>query len=223
MKQNCEFHEAAITVYCGENARINTQESLKQAFGIVDSGNGNVLFVNTVFSTRKLYELARRICGSVEHDGLHYRQVVMGDLHKYFSEFQELITAENIKTIVINSWEFSNKNYTYKEKALFQLKHYADALGVTVLVYSQAKYACNSGKIAHGGLGKLAVIADEIINIHTNEIEKQERESAISSTRKINNLTYARSDSGVSADGELIQRDKKTVVEEFSSRELMEV
>ena len=223
MSKNLEFREAEITVYCGENARINTKISLRQALEIINSGRGNVLYVNTVFTTRKLYEIARGVSGIVEHEGLHYRQVVMGDLHKYFAEFQEVIEKENIKTVIINSWEFSNKNYIYKEKALFQLKHYAEALGVTVLVYSQARYVCDTGKIAYGGLGKLAVIADEILRLDEESVIAEERRAAISSSSKTNDLTYARSESGVSEVGELILPRNEELIEEFADGELMEV
>ncbi len=223
MKQNFQFREGEVTVYCGENARINTKISLLQAIRSIHEGSGNVLYVNTVFTTRKLYGLAREVSGKVEHANLHYRQVNMGDLQKYFGEFQELVEKENIKTIVINAWEFSNRSYTYKEKALFQLKHYADALGLSVLVYSQASWTYQTGEIARGGLGKLAVIADEIINIDREEFELEQPKNEILSKRKINELSYARSESGISSGGELILPGKEELVEEFSDGELMEV
>ncbi|MEP7236017.1 MAG: hypothetical protein ABI778_12050 [Ignavibacteriota bacterium] len=223
MNQNVQPKEEAITVFCGENARINTKVSLKLAIDSAKAGKGNVLYINTVFSTRKLYEIARDVSGKVEHDNLHYRKVTMGDLQKYFGEFQELIEQENIKMLIINSWEFSNRDYGYREKALFQLKHYAEALGLQVLVYSQAKWTYETGKIARGGLGKLAVIADEIIDLNTDEIEREERESTNLSRRKINRLVYAQSKTGIGTDGELIHPAKRKLVEEYAEGELMEV
>jgi hypothetical protein len=214
-----QFNEAEITVFCGENARLNTKASFQQALEIINSGKGNVLYVNTVFTSRKLYAIAREVSGNHEHEGLFCRQVTMGDLHKYFTDFQELIEKENIKTIVINSWEFSNSGYLYKEKALFQLKHYADALGLSVLVYSQAAWTYETGKIARVGLGKLAVIADIILLVN----EEQEHKVIMSNTRKINELSYARSESGISVGGELILPGKEVFEEEFSENELMEV
>src|SRR5438874_1225717 len=127
MKQNLQFKEAEITVYCGENARINTKSSLRQA------------------------------------------------------------------------------------------------LGLSVIVYSQAPRTGEKGKIVRGGLGKLAVIADEIIKINTEELEREEREIAMSSRRKINELSYAHSESGVNEGGKLILPAAEFAEEVFHESELMEV
>src|SRR5438105_6700786 len=55
-----KFSEGEITVYCGDHARANVHGSLKQAREIARSSRkGNIMYVNTVFSTRKLLEAAR--------------------------------------------------------------------------------------------------------------------------------------------------------------------
>jgi hypothetical protein len=194
MENYINFAEGEITVCCGENARTNTEMSLKQSLGIIESGKGNVLYINTVFTKRKLNAIARETLGDVEFEGLHYQQVIMGDLQKYFAEFKEVVEKENIKTIVINSWEFANNGYTYKEKALCQLRYYADALGLSVLVYSQAAYTFQTGVMARGGLGKLAVIADEIINLSSLHLQMIPTETIMSTPKKINTLEYAQND-----------------------------
>ena len=157
-------------------------------------------------------------------EGIFFHHTVIGDLCKYIDEFREMIEANDIKYLIVNSWDFANRSYGFKEKALIGLMNIAGELGVSVFVYSQ----CNignavPGQMHRGGLGKLAAVADDIIWCDQAEIMEQivreERKMRVLSERKINELEYARSGSGISSGGELILPAEEEVLEE----ELMEV
>jgi hypothetical protein len=231
------FSEGEITVYCGDHARANVHGSLKQAREIAASSRrANIMYVNTVFSTRKLLEAARLELGETDglrvrptgnsgqvavgaKEGIFFQHVIIGDLCKYLGEIRETIGANEIKYLIINSWDFANRSYGYKEKALFGLMRIASELGVSVIIYSQARMnGAVAGEMHRGGLGKLAAVADAIYWCSSDEILEEmkdnERKVRILSERKINELEYARSESEVSSGGELILPQEEEVFEE---------
>jgi hypothetical protein len=123
------------------------------------------------------------------------------------SEIAQIVAEQKITCLVINSWEFAHKSYIYKERAIFELMGLLNSLDITILIYSQAKPA-EPGKIQRGGLGKLSALADEIISIDSDDetdtlSPPAEPENEKLEPLKINELSYARSQSGVSAEGEL--------------------
>jgi len=220
MQQNnyLKFTEGEITVYCGDHAGANIHQSLQQARAIAASSRrGNIMYINTIYTTRKMLAAARTELpspgtpgeGLGVREGIFFRHVIGGDLCKYLDEIREAIETQQIKYLIVNSWDFANRNYGFKEKALFGLMNIANELNVAVIIYSQAySIGAVAGEIHRGGLGKLAAVADEIIRLHSDEILQEmrsaERKVKILSDRKINDLDYARSESGVSEGGELI-------------------
>jgi hypothetical protein len=221
-----KFTEEEITVYCGDHALANVHQSLQQAREIAASSRrGNILYINTIYTTRKLLAAARIELGEAgglrvrptgedsiapgAREGIFFQHVIGGDLCKYLDDIRELIEAKNIKYLIVNSWDFASRNYGFKEKALFGLKTIADAMGVSVIIYSQADTrGIAAGKMHRGGLGKLAATCDAIIILNSDAFLKEMREAQrkvkILSDRKINELDYARSESGVSSEGELV-------------------
>ncbi len=232
MKNNkyLAFAQGEITVYCGDHAGANIHQSLQQAREIaVSSRRGNIMYINTIYTTRRLLAAARRDLGMTDgqrvhptgddstgeqaapgtKEGIFFRHVIGGDLCKYLDEIREAIKTQQIKYLIVNSWDFANRNYGFKEKALFGLLHIANELNVAVIIYSQAySRGAVAGEIHRGGLGKLASIANEIIRLRSDEILEDMRSGEIKvkilSDKKINELDYARSETGVSSSGELI-------------------
>ncbi len=214
------FAEGEITVYCGNHAGENVLGSLRQASKISKSKRrGNILYINTIYTTRRLFESARKELNPTkeklgECEGIFFKNVIVGDLAKYLGEFREMIEEHDIKHIIVNSWDFANRSYGYKEKALFGLMGFAKEFDVSVLIYSQANMRnAVPGEMHRGGLGKLAAIADDIIFIRL-EFDEQEKkaESKILSPRKINELEYAHGDMSISQGGEL---ESPKIVEVF--------
>jgi hypothetical protein len=234
MKNYLKFTEGEITVYCGDHARANVHASLKQAREIAGSSRrANILYVNTVFTTRKLLEAARQELpspgasgeGLGEREGIFFQHVIIGDLCKYLDVIRESIEANDIKYLIINSWDFANRSYSYKEKALFGLMNIANEMDVSVLIYSQANMnGAVAGQIHRGGLGKLAALADAIIWSDSDEIleeiDNNKPKPRILSDRKINELPYPRKESVISSGGELVLSQDK-VESEVLEEDLM--
>ncbi len=219
------FAEGEITVYCGDDARANVISSLRQAVQISKSARkGNILYINTVFTTRRLLEVARRelaythaekLIGSMPQ-GIYFQSTIIGDLCKNLSDIREIVTLHEVKHIIVNSWDFANRSYSYKEKALFGLLQLADEFGVSVLIYSQARMnGAVRGEMHRGGLGKLAVIADDIISLNL-ELDESEiiEESIILSPMKINQLEYAQGEMSISENSDLENLELEEVLEE---------
>src|SRR5437016_8969971 len=119
------FSEGEITIYCGENARNTVNESLKQAAAIGKTKRKEkILYINTVFMTRKIMASAREVFPreevSAESVGEHIivKTIVIGDLCNQLQDFREMIEEQGITHVIINSWEFANRSYTYKERAI---------------------------------------------------------------------------------------------------------
>ena len=206
------FTEGEITVYCGNHAGENVLGSLRQASKISKSKRrGNILYINTIYTTRRLFESARKELANPvkeklgEQEGIFFKNIIVGDLAKYLGELREMIEEHDIKHIIINSWDLANRSYGYKEKVLFGLMGFTRELGVSVLIYSQAKMTnAVPGEMHRGGLGKLAAIADDIIFIRIDPDQQEKKaESKILSPMKINELEYAQSETSISEHGEL--------------------
>jgi len=226
MKNYLQFTEGEITIYCGENARNTVNASLKMASAISKSKRrGNILYINTVFTKRKLFAAARQVFpspgtpgeGLGVRAGVTFYNIPVGELCNSFNTISDLIEAQNIKHVIINAWEFANRCYGYKERSIFELKGLLAEFGVSILIYSQSRLA-EPGKIQRNGLGKLAALADDIILL-----QEEDESDAVSDTRtpvpepriemlvssKINELDYAREEIHPLSGGELILEEEE--------------
>lgn len=215
MKNNyLNFADDEITIYCGTNAKTNCEASLRQAEAIARTRKQTkTLYINTFLSTRKIMAATRLAMPKTEANIL-FENVEIGELANAIWDIKRKIEDQKIKYVIINSWEFAHRSYTYKEQAIFALMGMINSLGITVLVYSQAKPA-EAGKIQRGGLGKLSALANEIVTleIEENSTEKEILEVQIEklSPKKINELDYAHSESGISSGGILIIPNNEAV------------
>ncbi len=218
MKNNLNFTEGEMTIYCGENAMTTVESSLQHASAISASGRrGNILYVNTAFSTRKIMAASRANVAEKAHEyqsDIFFQNVPIGELANYISVIHQQIESQKIKYVVINSWEFANKSYSYKEQAIFALMTLLNQLDITLLIYSQSK-ATPAGKIQRGGLGKLAALATDIFSLDVEKEATPNAQIAIPPTpnlemldnSKINNLGYAREEDVMEIRAELVSEE----------------
>ena len=227
MKNNhVSYSEGELTIYCGENARTNCHESLRQAGAICkQKRKEKILYLNTFFTTRKMKAAIRHILPAGAGASLQFMNVNIGNLANELGRIERKIEAEKIACVIINSWEFAHRSYIYKERALFDLMGIMNSLEVSLLIYSQARVA-EAGKIQRGGLGKLSAIADAIIQLLPEEKEEKELEASptdksvrptgenkMLDARKINELEYARGENGRSSGSELVWPVEEEVME----------
>src|ERR1044072_631840 len=111
------FAEGELTIYCGENARMNSHASLKQAAALAtEKRRGRILYINTFLSNRKLLASKRLFVPESESNIIFYN-VEIGELASRLWDIGRIIREQNIRCVIINSWEFAHKSYIHKEKA----------------------------------------------------------------------------------------------------------
>lgn len=219
MKANIfRFSEKDITVYCGTNARFNSEQSLLQAGALASvKRHGKILYINTFLTKRKILASARPVLG--ENAGSPQSNVRiytsrLGYLGRSLREIEEIIRTEKITCVIINSWEYAHSSYSTKENTFFHLIGMAHDLGISLIIYTQAKNAI-AGEIHRGGLGKLSGIAAEIVTIEPEDREEEESEKEEIeklSISKIKELGYAQHDLG--------RDENKVIVKERQMEEL---
>ena len=73
--------------------------------------------------------------------------------------------GERIATIIINSWEFAAHDYRIREKLVFWILKLMTLDDIRVVVFAQFRGSLPEiGKIQRGGLGKLAGLADQVVD-----------------------------------------------------------
>src|SRR5436305_1062577 len=217
MNNYMNFAEGEITIYCAHDVRHGVETSLDLAMSL--GRKGKVLYLNTAFTNRKFLASAR----SAAPEGLvnvHAYNIRHGGLASELGWIARTMKEQKMQYLVINAWEYAHTSYLEKERTIFSLMGMLNDLGITVLVYSNVNpEKVKAGKIQRGTLGKLSGLADQIIEVK-QQVEQASplvSEAAIApegrpagrpydklETLKINELDYARSESGVSSIGELI-------------------
>jgi hypothetical protein len=188
MNNYLDFEQGEITIYCGKHARHTAEESLKQAAEL--ARHCKVLYINTVFSVRGIRALAKSII-SKDQANLTVRTMQMGELGREYSYVKAEIERTGIKCVIINGWEYACDSYVRKTETIFWLMGMRGE-NVSLLIYSQASAKkAEAGKIAHGGLGKLAGVAVALHDLVVEEAPSVQEENKKLLPNKINELTTA--------------------------------
>lgn len=164
-----------INLFLGSSVGLNIDASLAHAKELLPPKvSGSVLYINTVQSTRSMYQSARKLGLNPQSTGLcqidHMRNiyilnVMRGDLHKWKEQIKELLDYGYIQYVIINSWEFAARNSRYREEAIFLLKDLTEGLDgvhppMNLLVYAQeTNQDPTPQKLQRGGFGKLSALA----------------------------------------------------------------
>ena len=159
-----------VTACVGPKTGVNIICSLQIAEHLArKTEKGNVLYINTVQPDQFLYSSIRKHVNkefSIQTNDkrITYETSVMGLLNADKEHLNTLITENQIKYVIINSWEFASKDYRRKEELIFMILGWLQQHRVTVIVFSESvKQTPLSEKIQRGGgIGKLAAIAQEI-------------------------------------------------------------
>jgi hypothetical protein len=188
-----------VTLMLGESTGRNTEASLAHALELVAAQpSASVVYINTVLTTRSMYELARRYGLEPKDNGIcivngdqrkiiYIVNITRGDLWKWRDTIREYLYMGYVQSVIINSWEFSSRNSRYREEAIFFLKEITDGTQggyqpVNALVYAEE---IPNGpliqKMQRGGFGKLSALANKIHNITLKQTF--ERESDVRSPK----------------------------------------
>jgi hypothetical protein len=195
-----------ITLLLGSSIGLNIDASLAHAMQILEPGrSGGVLYINTVQSTRSMFETARKHGLEPSADGLceiDYKRniylltVTRGDLYKWRTAIKEYLYGGYIQYVIVNSWEYAGKNSRYREEAIFLFKELTDGLEgghppVNLMVYAEEPPSAPiAQKIQRGCFGKLSGIAKKIGIITLEEqFSRQMPEDAITQLPEVTELS----------------------------------
>jgi len=130
---------------------------------------GKVLYLNTAHSGRQLAtEIRKKIWSDYSAKNpdprITYMHCPSGTLNGLEKDIRMQL-ANGVRFIIINSLEFSSKDYRRKDDLLFQIKTWAHEFSAAVIVFAeQVKSIANQGKIQRGGgVGKFAGAAAVIV------------------------------------------------------------
>ncbi len=191
------FEREAVNIVLGESIGSNVFSGIRHGASITRSGEyGNVLYINTVQTSRQLGESIRKVLGAETKFGekdkvntgmsMYFETIHRGEVPRKAYDILEYVKWKGVKTIIINSWEFSSKNYQFREELYFMLIEMTeghcsvDEGELTILVYAQSPSKIpEAGKAQRGGLGKLAGLAKAVI------VLSEETESVVDSRLSI--------------------------------------
>jgi len=161
----------AVTLCLGSSTGANIKGSLQVADEIARViKRGKVLYLNTIQTKRQISDGFRKMLGlkikesAKPNDQIHCITTTVGHL----ANFEDAVVKSlqtGVRFVIINSLEFSSKDYRRRDDLIFQILEWTNIFGVGVLVFAEAsKTPPRPGKIQRGGAaGKLAAIARSII------------------------------------------------------------
>ncbi len=109
---------------------------------------------------------------------------IRGNLVDDLEYLLRVIANCNIGAIIISGWEWASSSWRRKERLLYLLRELIEKENIAVVVYSQSKTKPVAGEVDRGGIGKLAMLAVDIIRLETSntlEAESQRPQPLISS------------------------------------------
>ncbi|MDP4220055.1 MAG: hypothetical protein Q8916_13110 [Bacteroidota bacterium] len=163
----------AVSLFMGNSTGTNITDSLRVAREIAHTlGRGKVLYINTVQTKRQLSASVAKLAGNPEKTqniltsdpNILYLTSVAGMLSS-MEEFVRKALDRGVKFIIINSLEFSSKDYRRRDELIFQIMQWMNSFGTGVLLFAESpRQAPRRGKIQRsGGAGKLAALAKTIV------------------------------------------------------------
>jgi hypothetical protein len=194
-KSHPAFTHEALNIMVGKSIGANVLSGLRHGYSISrsDSETGNVLYINTMQTTKQLNQSIEEALGGESRDSdwfedpghrcIYFISVLQGELSLHSNKWEIInyIKLKNVRTIIINSWEWASKNYSLREDLQYFIQDLTQGdphrliPAVSVLVYVQErKSRPEAGLAFRGGLGKLAGMAKQVINISDNEMSGTE-------------------------------------------------
>ncbi|MEP7235656.1 MAG: hypothetical protein ABI778_10200, partial [Ignavibacteriota bacterium] len=92
-----------------------------------------------------------------------------GDLVNEMNDLDEIIYECRVGVVIISGWEWASDSWRKRERLLFALRRMAEEREVAIVIYSQATTSPIAGCFDRGGIGKLAMLAYEIVTYKSTE------------------------------------------------------
>lgn len=173
---NVPVTEGELTIITAAGAAEIMKHSCELAVASRKAGAG-ILIINTGLSKRRFKEAATeagievspvRDTNAMISPGtvpLIIQTSLAGELSSQLGEIRHICEEAKIRIVVITGWEWTSSSYRRKEQLLFGIRGLLDELDIALVVYSQSPNRIECGKYARGGVGKLAMIAYDVLDI----------------------------------------------------------
>lgn len=144
----------------------NSAADLVKAFNAEER---RVYSVNTVYNMRVLNAMLRKRLGpdypiDDRRNKLFY---FSSEQHGELGRSQSLrceVGWDNYDVVIVTTWEMAARSYRYRAELIYDLVDLSSH-GVTVVIYSTATTEPKSGRADRGGIGRLAIVASNILSI----------------------------------------------------------
>ena len=182
---NIPVTEGELTIVRTLNAADVMKHSCRFAVASRKAGAG-VLIVNTGLSKRRFKEAAiesgieindvrdTNYFVSAGKGSLIIQTSLAGELANELGGIRQACIEAKISTVVITGWEWTSSSYRRKEQLVFGLRKLLDELDISVVVYTQSPGRIASGEYSRGGVGKLAMMAYDVVSYDPkNDLEDE--------------------------------------------------
>ena len=175
-----EFEREGVNVIVGDSIGKNVTAAIRHGYNLSRTGEGNVLYIDTVETNKQLENSMRKVMGPplpedkiLNHDPneptIYFETVHHGELAKQRYMILDYIRYKNVTSVIVNSWEFACNKFQDRQDVLFLFQELTEGVYInaaSVLVYAQAPAKDPiAGMLQRGGLGKLAGMARMVTDI----------------------------------------------------------
>lgn len=170
---NVPLRHGEMTVMGAESAEDSMTHSMRLADEIRKSGIG-VLVINCGFSSRRFNEHFNQYYqASFTHPRLVVYTSVRGNLAAEREQIESYISEGNIGAVILVGWEWASDSRKRKDRLYTFLREMMEYREIALVVYANSMHELRAGRMDHGGLGKLTVLAYAVGRIEgTQDLEE---------------------------------------------------
>ncbi|HET9135156.1 MAG TPA: hypothetical protein VFO76_00855 [Candidatus Kapabacteria bacterium] len=188
--KNIPLAAGEITIVKGRHAADIMRYSCEMARSLQKKGIGS-LIVNTGLSINRFREAAKTAgidWPLTEHQygsdqtntyRAQYKYIgnapllihnsYAGDLIGEMALIYQIVIEAKVSVVFITSWEWSSEGWRRKERLMFALRKLLEERQIVLVVFSQSRTNTIAGEYDRGGVGKLATIAGDVVELEPSE------------------------------------------------------
>ncbi len=157
--KNVPMRHGELTVMVGDRAEDSMIHSSKLGTALQRAGVGT-LIINCGMSGRRFREhFDAHHKETYTAPRLVLRNTYRGDLASEGESLYHFIRESGITVVVVVGWEWAADTYRRRQRLLRFFREIMEELEVAIVVYAHTNSEPVAGKLDHGGLGKLALLA----------------------------------------------------------------
>jgi hypothetical protein len=158
--------EVNVVLAADAQSATDSSADLARAFNAEDL---RVYCVNTVYNIRVLNGLLRKRYGpdypidDKRNKMCFFGSSQHGELGRNH-DLQSELGWDKYDVLIVTTWEMAARSYRYRQELLFDLTELSSR-GVTIVIYSTTSTEPQAGRADRAGIGKLGLVATNIISI----------------------------------------------------------